>query len=351
MNEHALVHQFAADSVRCAWREFCRPFFFLTRRRVRSIVERLSIVSFRRVASAVFATLILASATHALSPAPGTENTLGSVFQIPPPVSAPHDYAADYAWLSRAQRADYVPLLDYVEAPTGFERVTIPGGVFADWLRRIPIAPVGTAVTGSNGKALIAADDPCIAAVLALQPRSGRLLAGGNMLVRLRAEYQWQVGGADGILFHLTSGHAVGWKPWADGVRPVIEGRKVRFKSTRWKDASRANFCAYLETLFNYTSHLSLLDDTRPPRDGTVAAGDIVLKSDRNAAPLIVMDVASNAGGELRLLLGRCGIPAQTFHVIRGADGSAWFSISQGGAIEVDGQSYEFEHLRSWSSR
>lgn len=309
--------------------------------------ERLSLRRLHRLSGALLAALVLISGTQAMSPVAYYQAASSQAVPSARPAPA-RDRSGDYAWLSSAKRADYVPLADYLAAPAGRHRVEVAENGFADWLRHLPIAPVGTPVTAAGGKIVMEGDDSRLAAVIALQPGNRRLLSGGNMLIRLRAEYAWSSGEHDRIAFHLTSGHCVDWHSWSEGVRPRVDGRSVEFKATRHRDDSRPNFCAYLETLFNYTSHQSLFDDTRPPTDATVAPGDILLKSDRKCEPLIVLDVAIDADGGVCVLLGRCGIPAQTFHVIRGADGSPWFTLTQSGSIEFDGGSYEYKHLRRW---
>ncbi len=339
--------QFVVQLSRTAWRGAVRPFISLCRLRVHELLERFSLRRLNRLSGALLAALVLISGTQAMSPVAHHQAASNQAVQSKrsPPE---RDRSGDYAWLSSAKRADYVPLADYIAAPAGRQRVELDDDGFADWLRHLPIAPVGTPVTAAGGKIMMEGDDSRLAAVIALQPGNRRLLSGGNMLIRLRAEYAWSRGEHDRIAFHLTSGHCVDWHSWSEGVRPVVDGRSVEFKATGHRDDSRSNFCAYLESLFNYTSHLSLLDDTRPPADATVAPGDILLKSDRKSEPLIVLDAAVDADGGVCLLLGRCGIPAQTLHVIRAADGSPWFPLTQRGSIEFDGASYEFKHLRRW---
>lgn len=348
MNQHLAAARFTGQLTAGFWRHAARPALLLTRLRVRDLAHTLEGCSYRRVCAFACATLILACAGQVMSPA--ALPLLGDrvIAPPPPPSQSPADRVGHYAWLSRSQRSDYVPLAEYLVAPAGFGRVDEPTDSFGQWLRHLPIAPVGTPVTSSNGKVVMAGDDARLAATIALQPRNGRLLAGPNMMIRLRAEYEWATQRGGQLAFHLTSGHLVAWKPWAEGVRPIIQGREVTFRKTGLKDDSRSNFCAYLETLFNCTSALSLLDDTRPVENATLSPGDVFLPRGRNAQPLMVLDVITDSTGEVRVLLGRGGMPAQTFHVIRGADGSPWFGVTQRTAIEFDGEMYDVKQLRRW---
>lgn len=350
MEHHIVVARFAGRFTAHLWRRSARPALLLARYRIAGLARTMLDCSYRRAGGILTATIILACAGQVMSPAalPGV-----AVKEEPPPVKTVTlaDRASSYAWLTRAQRADYLPLVEYLVAPRGFTRVDAPEGTFAAWLRHLPIAPVGTPVTLSSGKIVIPASDPRLAAAIALQPHSGRLLSGPNMLIRLRAEYEWADDLRDTLAFHLTSGHLVAWKKWSEGVRPVIAGKQVTFKDGGDHDDSRSNFCAYLESMFQYTSTLSLIDDTRPIDDATVAAGDMFLCSRSKAPPLVVLDVATSETGEVRLLLGRCGMPAQTFHVLCAADGAPWFTMNRDQSFEVDGIEYQIEHLRRWPIR
>ncbi len=330
------------------WRFAGGPFVRLIAMRAASAIHARVSISYERIACCVFVAVVLACASQAISPAANHDSAFDDEDPLPVVTVLPRDRVKDYVWLSKSERNDFVPLVDYLAAPQGYTRISLPQGGFADWLRHLPIAPVGTPVTGSNRKTILAGDSALLAAVIALQPRSGRALSGVNMLIRLRAEHAWAVGDKEAAAFHFTSGHFMPWSAWAEGVRPTVVGRDVKFKKSAETDDSRSNFCAYLETVFNYTSALSILDDTRPPNEITVAAGDIFLPREKNAAPLMVLDAVTDGAGDVRVLLGRAGIPAQTFHVIRGSDGLPWFDISQSRAIEFDGLHYEAERIRRW---
>ena len=196
---------------------------------------------------------------------------------------------------------------------------------------------------------MVAGDDPNLAAVVVLQPHTRRLLSATNMMLRLRAEYAWSAGDLDALGFHFACGHLSNWKAWARGMRPLAAGRSVRFAETGIKDNGRTNFCVYLETLFRFASAASLLDDTRHVRDITVAAGDIFLRTGRGAHAVMVLDIATDSRGRIRVLLGQGGHPAQTFHVLRDKSGSPWFVIGQSQLIHLGRRGkFGMDQLRRW---
>lgn len=349
MNER--VRSFHTRSGRLAdkaWRWILAPAARLLAFRMRELICSHGRISYERLAGCVFVFATLAFASQVLSPAAdhSHQESITTPAGVAPEIR--RDRSLDYAWLKKSQRADYVPLVDYLVPPDGYTRVNVIDNGFADWLRHLPIAPIGTPVTTGGKKTVLNGDDSALGAVIALQPNSSRLLSGANMLIRLRCEYAWSVDADMSAAFHFTSGHFMSWSAWCEGIRPQVNGRNVKFKKRCEKDDSRSNFCGFMETLFHYTSSLSILDDTRPAEDMTLAAGDIFLGQGRDAPPLMVIDAATDGAGDVRVLLGRAGIPAQTFHVIRADNGSPWFSVSQKGSIELGGHRYDADHLRRW---
>ncbi len=311
------------------------------------MIRALPSCSFRNVAVLLLTSAVLTSASQFMSPA--------ALPQRPAEASgtdrgeeATIDRVAEYAWLSPTQRESYVPLVEQIAAPPGFDRVAVAPGSFADWLRHFPVAAEGSAVKRHNGKSREAELGERVAAVLELQPKS-RLLDAARMMLRLRAEHRWSAGEGDSIAFHLTSGELLSWPAWAAGFRPVVSDRAVRFTDVGTRDEGRSNFCRYLESLFALSSCESLLDDTRPAMDLGIAAGDIFLQAGADGRVLIVLDVASDEGGGLRLLLGAGGVPAETLHVIREPGELGWFPLSRTGVVwSSDGAYFSIEHLRYW---
>jgi hypothetical protein len=259
------------------------------------------------------------------------------------------DWAEQYAWLSARQRRRFEPMVERIAMPTGYERAPVPDRSFAAWLRHLPMASEGTPVTTVTETVVLAADHPNLAAVVALRPRAERLLNGVNILIRLRAEYCWTARRTEGLVFHFTSGHLAGWRGWSLGDRPFVDGRDVAFRRVAGADESRDSFCMYLETVFRYASLPSLLADTRPADDRRIEAGDILVQRGRPGHALMVLDIATDARGRLRVLLGQGGRPAQAFHVLRSDAGTAWFPFMQTGSIEIAGHGvFHAKSLRHW---
>ena len=296
----------------------------------------------------MIAVVILSSASLVVSPA-SMQRRKPTVPNISTSVEQRVDPALRYAWLSNGQRRAYESLSLRITPPAGYFRVEVPAGSFAHWLRHLPAAPEGTPVTTADRAIVLPADHPNLAVAIALQPHLRRLLCGSNMMLRLRAEYAWATGLTRTVAFHYTSGQLASWRAWSEGVRPVTEGRAVRFKKTGIIDDSRDSFCGYLETLFQYASSLSLLDDTRRVEDGTLAAGDILLHAGCDGHALMILDVATDSRGQVCVMLGEGGMPVQTFHVLRSDGGSPWFAITQSRVVDLGELGvFQLKHLRRW---
>lgn len=305
--------------------------------------------SLARILGAMFfLAIVLMTARQARQPdsQPGDVQPAGS-----PTVRAEIDRPAQYAWLTAKERKSYQPLIDRFPPPQGFRRVQAAVGSFADWLRFLPVLPEGTPVKTAAREILLPADHPSLAAVIALQPQTPKTLTASNVLVRLRAEYLWAVDRADQAAFHFASGHLSPWREWAEGYRPTVRGREVSLSKGAPADSSRANFCGYLEGVFKYGNFDSLWHDTDKATDAAVEGGDVFLRRGRTGHAVMVLDVATDPQGHVDVLLGQGGSPPQTFHVLRGKDGSPWFPLSRTAPIDVGpkGQ-FQLTDLRHWKS-
>ena len=64
---------------------------------------------------------------------------------------------------------------------------------------------------------------------------------------------------------------------------------------------------------------------------------------------VLVLDVATDQEGHVRVLLGQGGQPAQTFHVVSSPDGTPWFTVSQTPGISLGPrETLKLKNLRHW---
>jgi hypothetical protein len=315
---------------------------------MRSLRRDAGLCSVRAIVPIVIALLAVGTATHVLTPA---------AVGVPEPVINIEDFVAaarrnahakDYAWLTHAQSATFEALSDRIPTTDGYQRVMLPSKSFGDWLRHLPVATATEDVVFANGKTFFAAGDESFATAIHLQPHTNALGAAG-MMIRLRAEHGWSTKSLDRTTFHFATGQRMSWRAWASGVRALVGDDGPHFEMTGIADDSRDSFCAWIETQLQFTSCVSLLDDTRCVDDGTISPGDVLLRGGRDAHVVIVLDVATDAAGRVAIMLGSGNTPASTFHVMRAPSGSPWFELSSR-SIETGSQGrFELDQLRRWA--
>lgn len=255
-----------------------------------------------------------------------------------------NEVAVSYPWL--ADTSSHQSLADRFPPPEGYRRVEVEEGSFAEWLRFLPMRPPGTTVRAYDGRIVLYADSPGLAGVVGLDTGRKNLQQCADAIIRLRAEYLWSRGDARSIAFHFTSGDLSRWEHWADGTRPVVQGREVEWRKTATRDRSRGNFGRYLENLFVYAGTISLARDSVPVSPERMQIGDFFLKSGSPGHAVIVLDMAVGPQGRKKAILGQGFMPAQDFHVLRSDRGTPWFDLDFAGV----GVKTPFWKTFPWSS-
>lgn len=242
----------------------------------------------------------------------------------------------DYAWLTdpsiRAQSVDG-SLEGRVAPPPGFTRVALAGGSFGAWLRGLPLRPSGP-VVDYRGRTILAADDPRLTAVVALDEGSADLQQCADAIMRLFAEWQWHSGVED-VHFRAAAGTDMPYATWLRGGRVKAQGNRLvwRFEAKDGRGRNHATFRTYLDDVFMWANTGSLRRDAASVSDARPRPGDFFVLAGAPGHAVLVLDVAENAAGERAALLGQSYMPAQSFHVLRPsasaavASGSAWFRL------------------------
>lgn len=186
-------------------------------------------------------------------------------------------------------------LLGRFPAPAGAERVPVPEGSFAAWLRRLPLLPAGTAVHLYHGRPKARQD--VHAAVVDLDVGARDLQQCADAVMRLRAEYLFTAGRAAEVRFHPDPG------------RP----RVLSFSGA----PTRERFQRYLLRLFAAAGSASLQAELAPVGERPIRPGDVLIQGGYPGHAVLVLDVAQQRDDRRLLLLGQSYMPAQQFHVLR----------------------------------
>lgn len=199
-------------------------------------------------------------------------------------------------------------LIDRVTPPSGFERVPVAEGSFAEWLRNLPLRPPHTPVALYDGRLRWAQDRHV--AVIDIDTGKRNLQQCADAIMRLRAEYLLASGRTREIAFNYS------------------DGKRVHY---RGKASDRKAFQRYMIQIFSYAGTYSLEREMVPVSLTDMKIGDVFIKGGFPGHAVLVIDMAQNkATGEKRFLLMQSFMPAQDMHVLknpRSADGLAWYPL------------------------
>jgi hypothetical protein len=252
-----------------------------------------------------------------------------------------------------------------IDVPPGFERIALSENSFGHWLRDLPLRPPGATVRAYDGRDLLSANDPRVAAVAELDVSPVDLQQCADSVIRLHAEWRWARGDRDEIGYHFLSGDYATFGRYAAGERPQVDGARVRWAAVAPANPSRASFRSYLDMVFNYASTISLALRQDAIERAEAMPGDFVVLPGGPGHAILILDVARDARGRRVALLGQGFMPAQDFHVLSSGETLAqgdgkpndsviapWFSL-EAEAIDTPfwPQPFPWSSLRRFAER
>jgi hypothetical protein len=173
-----------------------------------------------------------------------------------------------------------------------------------------------------------------------------------DVILRLRAEYLRWADREDEIVFNLTGEGTISWKQWKTGMRPRLEGSRLRFHKTAEPDASRATFDRYLDSVFAWCGTYSLAQDGRKVRFQELQVGDFLVHGGEpgHGHAVLIADLARDEAGSLHALILQGYKPAQSPHVLAPGSGDAWFALDPEQPLDVPRWGvFEWSELRGFT--
>ena len=234
------------------------------------------------------------------------------------------DTQGRYPWPRKSVASQ--ALSEVIPPPAGYVRVPVSKNSFAEWLRGLPLQPLGSEVHLWNGT--LRSNQSAHFAVVDLDVYRYQECA--DAWIRLVAEYLWSAGKADQVVFRFTDGTPARWVDWARGLRPHVSESKTTWTRAVAPDASRIQFRAYLEVVMTYAGTMSLSQDLSRKALTSLGAGDLLVQGGRPGHAVVVLDVAKDAQGHRVMLLAQSYMPAQEFHVLRNPGAPAlspWYAL------------------------
>ncbi len=217
--------------------------------------------------------------------------------------------------------------------PTGYRRVAIEPGSFAEYVRHLAVLPDTASVRYYDGRPV------------QQWPGNTRVLdmpflfcsdveQCADMALRLVSEYFWQTDRADSLAFRLQNGQEIVWREWRAGQRFRYDAQSDRHVRSRGAaDSSRTAFEEFLFYLFHWTGSVALKRDLRRIAASDLQPGDLIVQNTSGAMGhvSVILDAAVNAEGERLYLIANGWTPAQSMFIRQpqageGIDG--WFSLA-----------------------
>ncbi len=230
-----------------------------------------------------------------------------------------------YSWLARDSHHE--ALSARLAPPVGFARIALAPESFGAFLRELPLEPEGARVLAFDGAVIRQADDPGVAAVVALDVGRADLQQCADSIVRLHAEWRWSQGARDHA-YVAAAGLSMPLSRFVAGERVVANGKALEW---RVKDHRRpldhALFRGYLDAVFAWANTGSLARDARAVEPTSLRPGDFFVLPGAPGHAVLVLDVARRADGRRVALLGQGFMPAQSFQVLRPSRDTAWFAL------------------------
>lgn len=214
--------------------------------------------------------------------------------------------------------------------PPDYERVNVSDNSFEKYLRQLPLKPHNSKVLYYNGK--IKENNDIYDAVVDLKIGDKDLHQCADAIMRLRAEYLYEMGLYDKIHFNFTNGFRVDYSEWMKGKRIVVKGNKTYWKQTAAPSNTFNNFRDYMEIIFTYAGTYSLSKELIPVNINDLKIGDVFIRGGFPGHAIIVVNMAVNPKtNEKIFLLAQSYMPAQELQILKNPNSvelSPWYSVN-----------------------
>lgn len=227
-------------------------------------------------------------------------------------------------------------ILNEIEASEGAKRATAAPNSFGHWLRHLPLKDAGKRVKLYNGSEK-PNQEPTFR-IIDIDVGKKDLQQCADAVMRLRAEYLWEMDKKEEIAFNFTSGHRASWKDWSQGIRPVIKGNTVKFSPKAKKNSNYPNFRSYLDVIFTYAGTLSLSKEVKSIPAKELVAGDFLIWGGSPGHAMLIVDTSIGDDGNVYFLLAQSYMPAQEMHIVKNLNDSTlspWFKVDESAEIKT----------------
>ncbi len=252
-----------------------------------------------------------------------------------------------FPWLQNYKAKNM--LINRISPPSNYKRLPAPSNSFAEWLRHLPLKEGHPPVYLFNGQRK--GNQEAQYAVLDMDVGKQDLQQCADATMRLRAEYLLATNQLDKIHFNFTNGDKCDYQEWKSGIRPVINGNKVKWLQKAKPNTSYANFKKYMTKVFQFAGTHSLSKELKPVANlEDIQAGDVFIKGGFPGHAVMVMDIAVHKEtGKKAFLLAQSYMPAQEMHILKNPNiggNSPWYSVDFEGSLVTPEWTFERGQLK-----
>jgi hypothetical protein len=281
----------------------------------------------------------------------GAKDEVSQATSVPQEIVNVPDHV-HYAWLQNTSVDSMNCLANRFVVPSGFQRVAVDSGSFAEWLRYLPLHPEGKKVLLYNGDEKRRQD--VHAAVINIDPGKSDLQQCADATMRLRAEYLFSIGAYSRIHFNYTSGDRCSYTEWCNGMRLKVNGNQVTENNTGQKTDSgdHGNLRAFMKNVFTYAGTISLQREMIALPLDSIQIGDVFIQGGSPGHAVIVVDLCENTKGEKLFMLAQSYMPAQEVHVLKNFSEpqiSPWYRLKNGETLETPEWDFKSGDLKRFS--
>lgn len=215
-----------------------------------------------------------------------------------------------------------------ISPPKGFVRTE--ASEFGNYLRNLPLKPIGTPVRLHNGK--LKSWQGGAYAVIDMEIGSSDLQQCADAVMRLRAEYLWHSKQYEKIHFDFTNGMRVDYIKWAQGYRIRVNGNNTAWYKATAEDYSYQTFRKYMNQIFMYAGTASLSQELVPVRADDLQIGDIFIVGGHPGHAMVIVDMAEDKLGNKAIMVAQSYMPAQDIHIVTNLNDkriSPWYIIKK----------------------
>jgi hypothetical protein len=237
-----------------------------------------------------------------------------------------------------------------ISLPQGFSYVEDGDSAYSKWLLDLKLKKNKT-VYLYNGK--LKSNQAAQYAVINLEIGKKDLVQCADAAMKLRADYLFEKHFYDQIKFLTTSGDAVSFKSWLNGIRWKEKGgRLIAYSSSRKENNIQQDYDLFMEFVFSYCGSYSLSKQMTPVDDNSsIQPGDVFVYGGFPGHAVTVMAVAKNDNGNKIFLLSQGYMPAQDIHILKNyanTDLSPWYAITEIFPLYTPQWEFKAESLRRW---